>query len=162
MAGAGVALIGLLLVNLAGAVFCSGKRMFHLLLAIFAALAFVGGITMSSLIGNAQARWFLKSGVHEYDQMVAKVIHEKSLLTSKVCPLDSIVGRSGVWGQTNEDGSVLITFAGIGTYMRSYRLYYSGNRMETRPDDTNIFYFPELPSNLYVRITNNWYVHLKD
>jgi len=161
MGGASVALVGLFFVNLAFGVLYSGGRIAHLLLAVLVVAVFLGGITSSSLIGDAQARWFLKTGIHEYETMVAKVISEKSSLTSESRPLDSIVGRSGVWGQTNEDGSVLIRFWGVGDYMRSYRLYYSGNRMQTQQGTSNVCFFPEMPSDVFVRITNNWYVHLR-
>jgi hypothetical protein len=162
MGGTGVVLFGLFFVNLTLAIFLSGRRISHLLLAVLVAFALVGGFTISSLVGNAQARWFLKTGVHEYEEIVARVIEEKGSLSAKNLPLDSIVGHHGVWGRTNEEGEVLITFDGVGTYTRSYRLYYSGTRMENRPDNSNICFFPELPTYLYARITNNWYVHLRN
>jgi hypothetical protein len=162
MGGTAVVLIGLFLVNLALAVFYSGRRISHLLLAVLVAVVFVGGMAISSLIGDAQARWFLTIGKQQYEAMVAKVNREKSSLNSESRPLDSIVGRTGVWGRTNEDGSVLIIFQGVDTYMRSHRLYYSGNRMKTQTNNSNIYFFPDNPNNLYVRITNDWYVHLRN
>jgi hypothetical protein len=95
-----------------------------------------------------------------YGLMIDKVLKNKALLTSEYSPLEDIVGRPSVYGNTNADGSIVIFFWGRGGYSRAGYLYYNGDQLILKPGETNEYIFPDNPNNNpYIHLTNNWYVY---
>ena len=152
-----VVLFGLFLVNLVGAVFCSGRRVVCSVMSVLIVAAFFGSIAMHNIIGDAQTRWFLRGGIHEYDKMVEKIYQNRSVLSSEGRSLDDIVGRTNVSGVTNSDGSLIISFLGRGGRYREEYVYYSGD-MVVFSWNTNVFHRTDLPGEFYSHITNHWYM----
>jgi hypothetical protein len=156
-----VSLVCLFFVNLGFAVFQSKQRMAHLVMSLLIIIAFCGIFPLClKWGGNTQRQWFFQKGMQTYNLMVDKVIQNKAMLTDEESRLDDLVGRKGVYGYTNADGSITIRFQGRGNWLRAGYLFYSGSQMTVKPGNTNLYFIPS--NNCYknyhwVHLTNGWY-----
>ncbi|MGA2242856.1 MAG: hypothetical protein ABSH11_12595 [Verrucomicrobiota bacterium] len=159
-----LSLVCLFFVNLGFAVFKSKQRMAHIIMSLLIIVAFCGIFPLCiKWGGNTQRQWFIQRGIQTYQPMADKVMQNKAKLTDSYIPLDTLVGRSEVYGHTNADGSITIKFRGRNNYMSVGYLYYSGNKMTVKPGDTNLYFiannlgYSEPNCYYYVHLTNGWY-----
>jgi hypothetical protein len=102
--------------------------------------------------------WFYRVGQFQYERMLANIMQNREAVTSVNSSLSRIVGRKGVYGMTNHDGSLLVWFMPVDGWPRgSGYFYYSGTKMLQRQDQTNQYYLPENSLRFYTRLTNGWY-----
>jgi hypothetical protein len=131
----------LFFVNLGFAVFQSKQRMLHTIMSLVIIIMFFGFLPLSvDWHMKTQRRWFLQKGIQIYQPMADKIMQNKAMITHNGTPLNNLVGRDDVYGYTNADGSITITFMGRGNYRRASYMYYSENG----------------PTNLF-HLTNGWY-----
>jgi hypothetical protein len=151
-----VPLLGIIfIVNLAF-IFDRRCRIIHAMVLVVIIASRVGILALLS-IEPAELRWFRKSGYLEYDRIVQKILLRRSYLGLTNRSLETIVGRAHVFGQTNADGAILVSFTSEGNCGRDGYVYYTGKELIQSADNTNLFYFAEMPQNYYLHITNNWY-----
>ena len=140
------------MLNLVVAMFAPEKRSVRLkylgVALIFIPLCAISWCSSSSHV-RARELWFKEVGRQPYDKMVAIIMQNKSLLSATPTPLNSLVDRAGVFGRTNDDGSVTIRFAERDNDLRHGYLYHSGEILAADP------FYPETP--YFRQLTNGWY-----
>lgn len=151
-------LVGLAFVNLSFAVFTRTQKLSHAAMGLVVVIAVVGAFSLVSWI-NPVDLWFYRRGGHQkLHSMVDKVLQRNEVLSSKLVSLDHIAGHHDVYGKTNADGSFMVLFhLPSGRQTHGY-LYYSGNQMRPKPDQTNRFYLEEIPFRSCRYLTNGWYI----
>jgi hypothetical protein len=157
----GVMLMGCLLINLFWTWFLrKGAWFLHLGLAlVVAAVLFVFIPLFLKLTRRPPHEWFFQSGHTQYEVMVRTVILNKTKLQSWNTSLEGIVGRSGVYGKTNADGSLTVDFQGVGNWRVGGYLYHSGTEMVLKPGTSNVYFLRENPLRYYSHLTNDWYAY---
>lgn len=153
-----IILVVLFVANLASAAFRSQHRIAHVIMVLVILVTFFGFWFWVEIFENKQRQWFLTTGLQMYDLDINRITKSKAL-TSRNSPLDDIVGRSGVYGYTDADGAIWVTFGRRGYSRHGYYLYYSGTNMVVNPTATNTFIFQGVPDSFYIHITNGWYEH---
>lgn len=98
---------------------------------------------------RTRQNWFVRNGVGVYEDLLSKILANRTLLTDKPRSLHNLVQHpSSVVGRTNHDGSVTIWFGGRDGSARRGYLYHSGSRLTADPSDSR---------SRLMHLTNGWY-----
>lgn len=150
-----LALLVLFFWNLGCVIFSAKYRISHVIIVLVIMATVAGFGFCVSVFDDAQRHWFFSDGLQKYQLDVDKVTRS-GILRYLNNPLDDAVGHSGIWGRTNDDGSVTILFDRRGFSRHPYYMYYSG---------TNVIVNPLASNTVIVRgiscrfLTNRWYEH---
>ncbi len=144
------------LLNLRFAVFQSQFRVIYVLLSVIILVMPYFNFHHYKITGQIEHRWFFENGLPQYNQMVDKILTNQPGLTSGGSSFDKLVGRPGVFGWTNTDGSVVIQFQGRHGYWRIGYLYYNGLPV-VNPRFTNDYDIPGIAGREFIHLTNYWY-----
>ena len=126
-----------------------GRRLLHSGFVVLVVTGFILTWWAPELHRNLRRRHFIQQERFAYEEMVKKVVANRTILRDRPRALNAVVERPyGASAMTNADGSVTILFPGSEVGPRHGYLYHSGELLSAMPFD---------PEAHFVHLTNGWY-----
>ena len=141
--------MSLLVAHLVLACRIRGRRLLHSGCVVLVVAGFIFSWWAPELHRNLRRRHFIQQERLAYEEMMKKVVANRTLLRDTPRAVNAVVERPyGASAMTNADGSVTILFPGSEAGPRHGYLYHSGELLSAMPFD---------PEAHFVHLTNGWY-----